>query len=147
VPHAAAHRSASDPGQLLSVRTVADPRPGRVAVEVVGEVDTYTAPVLDICLQSQASQPGVRELVVHLGQVQFLGAAGIEVLAQVADRCRTRRARLAIHPGGRRTVLRCLQLAGLDTFVAVDRSTATRRIRVRTGSVGWGHDVVADPRQ
>ena len=118
--HIPAHRSASDTGQLLSVSTVPDPRPGRVVVEVVGEVDSYTAPALDLCLTSQARQPGVRELVVHLGQVTFLGPAGVEVLAQAHRRCRMRGARLVVRTGGRPCVLRPLQLTGLADLVAVD---------------------------
>ena len=62
------HIPAPTPGQPLSVTTLPDPRPGRVVVEVVGEVDTCTAPALDVCLHSQAAQPGVRELVVYLGR-------------------------------------------------------------------------------
>jgi anti-sigma B factor antagonist len=113
VLHTPAHRSVASPGQLLSVATVPDPRPGRVVVEVAGEVGTYTAPLLQLCLDSQASQPGVRELVVHLGQVTFLGAAGVTVLEQAHRRCRMRGARLVIRTGGRRRVLLPLQLAGL----------------------------------
>ncbi|WP_157937115.1 STAS domain-containing protein [Geodermatophilus chilensis] len=107
-----------------------DPRPGRVVVEVVGEVvgevDTSTAPALEVCLTSQARQPGVRELVVYLGQVTFLGAAGVTVLAQAHRRCRMRGARLVIRTGGRRCVLRPLQLVGLADLVAVDPADAER---------------------
>ena len=116
--HSPARRSASDPDQLLSVTTVPDPRPGRVVVEVVGEIDAYTAPLLDACLRSQATRPGVRELVVHLGQGQCLGAAGVTVLARADRRCRMRGARLLIRTGGRRDVLRPLQLTRLADLVA-----------------------------
>jgi anti-sigma B factor antagonist len=117
-----AHRSIRDAvsGELLSVTTLPATRPGRVVVEVVGEVDSYTAPALDICLLSQATQPGVRELVVHLGRVTFLGNAGVRVLAQADRRCRMRGARLVIRTNGRRAVLRSLQLTGLADLVAVD---------------------------
>ncbi|WP_448624355.1 STAS domain-containing protein [Geodermatophilus sp. URMC 64] len=124
--HPTARRSAPGPGPLLSVTTLPDPRPGRVVVEVVGEVDAYTAPALDVCLQSQARQPGVRELVVHLGQVTFLGAAGVTVLAQADRRCRMRGARLVIRTGGRRAVLRPLRLSGLTDVVAVDPAERDR---------------------
>jgi anti-anti-sigma factor len=126
VLHTPIHRSVSDHGQLLSVTTVSDPRPGRVVVEVVGEVDSCTAPALDVCLQSQASQPGVRELVVYLGQATFLGAAGVKVLAQADRRCRMRGTRLVIRTGGRPAVLRSLQLTGLAEPVAVDPADGER---------------------
>ena len=76
MPQTLLHRITSDPGQLLSVSTVTARRPGRVVVQVVGEVDSYTAPALDVCLLSQARQPGIRELVVDQIRVTFLGAAG-----------------------------------------------------------------------
>ena len=71
MPHTDLDGSVADPGLLLSVSTVTDRRPGRVIVVVVGEVDEYSAPALDVCLQSQARQPGVRELVVDLVRVTF----------------------------------------------------------------------------
>ncbi|MGY1680140.1 STAS domain-containing protein [Geodermatophilus sp. SYSU D01176] len=121
MPYPPAHRPVPDHERLLlSVRTVPDPRPGRVVVEVVGAVDTSTAPVLELCLTSQARRPGLRELFVHLGQVTFLGAAGVAVLAQAHRRCRMRGARLVVRTGGRRRVARSLQLARLADPVAVD---------------------------
>ena len=45
--HTPALRPVPAPGELMSVTTLPDPRPGRVVVEVVGEVDDYTAPALD----------------------------------------------------------------------------------------------------
>jgi anti-anti-sigma factor len=128
MPHSPVHEPVAEPvpDQLLSVSTLAGPHPGRVVVQVVGEVDGYTAPALDLCLQSQASQPQLRELVVHLGQVTFLGAAGIRVLAQAHHRCRMRGARLVIRTGGRPGVLRPLQLTGLADLVAVDPARPDR---------------------
>lgn len=124
----------TEPRQLLSVSTLAH-HPGHVVVHVVGEVDSYTAPALDLCLQSQTRQPQLRELVVHLGQVTFLGAAGIKVLAQAHRRCRRRGARLVIRTGGRPSVLRPLQLAGLADLVAVD-PPRSRRARPRSHRTG-----------
>ena len=103
VPRADPH-----PERLLSVTAVRGEHPGRVVVEVTGGVDGYTAPLLQLCLDSQATQPGLRELVVDLAQVTFLGAAGVTVLAQAHRRCRTRGARLVLRCAGRRRVLsRC----------------------------------------
>ncbi len=109
-----------DPGRLLSVTAVPGERPGRVVVEVTGEVDEYTAPLLQLCLDSQAAQPGLRELVVDLAQVTFLGAAGVTVLEQAHGRCRVRGVRLVLRCAGRRRVLRPLQLTGLADVVAID---------------------------
>jgi anti-sigma B factor antagonist len=101
VPHTSAHRDGPDPGQLLSVSSLPGARAGQMVVEVTGEVDAYTAPVLDLCLRSQAGRPGVREVVVDLRGVTFLGAAGITALARARQRCRTLGARLVIRTGGR----------------------------------------------
>jgi anti-anti-sigma factor len=120
VLHTPAPSTGPDTGQLLSVCVVPSGRPGRVVVEVVGEVDAYTAPALDVCLHSQARQRGVRELVVDLSRVTFLDVAGVAVLAQAHRRCRMRGARLVLHTAGRRRMLRPLQLTGFADLVAVD---------------------------
>jgi anti-anti-sigma factor len=120
----------ADPDQLLSVTTVRDERAGRVVVDVAGEVDAYTAPLLDACLRSQSRQRELRELVVDLADVDFLGAAGIRVLARAGRRCRLRGARLVILTGGR-AALRPLELGRLTDCFAVDpgvrRHTSLRR--------------------
>jgi anti-sigma B factor antagonist len=115
-----AHQAAPNPGQLLSVTALPAARPGRVVVEVTGVVDAYTAPVLDLCLHSQVAQPAVREVVADLRRVTHLSAAGVTALAKAQRRCRTRGARLMIRTGGRRNVLRVLQLTGLADVVTVD---------------------------
>jgi anti-anti-sigma factor len=91
-----------------------------VVVQVTGVVDAYTAPLLQLCLDSQATQRGLRELVVDLKKVSSLGAAGVTVLARARRRCRMRGARLVIRAGGRRHMLRPLQLTGLADAVALD---------------------------
>jgi anti-anti-sigma factor len=118
----------SDPGagRLLSVTATAHPG-GRVVVEAVGEVDSYTAPLLELCLGSRAAQPGVRHLLVDLTGVSFLGAAGMAVLAEAAHDCRRRGARLAVRSGGRRSVVHPLEVAGLADSVGLDADVPRRR--------------------
>ena len=133
--HTPARRAACDPGRLLSVTAVPGERPGQVVVEVTGEVDGYTAPLLEVCLQSQADRRGVGELVADLSRVTFLGAAGVTAIAQAHRRCGMRGARLVIHTGGRRRVLRLLQLAGLTDLVAIDPTRPEPQVRgARTAS-------------
>jgi anti-sigma B factor antagonist len=112
--------AAPDPVPLLSVTALPAGRPGRVVVEVIGEVDAYTAPVLDLCLQSQAARPAVREIVADLRRVTLLGTAGVTALARARRRCRARGARLLVATGGRRDVLRVLAPTGLADVVTVD---------------------------
>jgi len=100
------------PQELLSV----DARPrgaGCVVLEVVGHVDTFTAPLLRACLRTQLSRPGLRELTLDVGGVEFLGAAGVSAVAEARRRCRERGLRFRLRSHGRRQVLRPLELAGV----------------------------------
>jgi anti-anti-sigma factor len=105
---------ASDRTRLLSVTALPPVRPSHVVVEVVGEVDAYTAPLLDACLTTQTRRHGVATLTVDMRRVTFLGAAGVSVLARAQHRCRMRGARLAVVPDGRGRVVRPIRLCGLD---------------------------------
>jgi len=99
------------PEQFLAI----DARPGgdrRVVLDVVGHVDAFTAPLLRACLRTQLSRAGLRELVVDLGGVEFMGAAGISVIVDASRRARERGLRFWLHAHGRRGVLLPLQLAG-----------------------------------
>ena len=62
---------------------------GVVTVTVVGEVDTFTAPVLRSTLDSQLEQQP-KELVIDLSGVQFLGSAGLAVLVETQKSSRAR---------------------------------------------------------
>jgi anti-sigma B factor antagonist len=84
----------------------------RVVLDVVGHVDAFTAPLLRACLRTQLSRGGLRELVVDLGGVDFLGAAGVSAIAEAGRRCRERGLRFRLRTHGRRHVLRALQVAG-----------------------------------
>jgi anti-anti-sigma factor len=117
--------------QLLSVTVRSGGPRGQVVVEVVGEVDAFTAPLLEACLQQQTDRRGLTELVVDLEDVSFLGAAGIASLASAHRRCRSRAARLVLRCG-RRRVLRPLQLTGLSELVALEQRPPTRSPRTAT---------------
>jgi anti-anti-sigma factor len=104
---------------LLSVTALPGDRPGCVVVEVSGQVDPSTAPLLHACLATQSGRRGVQELVVDLQQVTHLAEAGVAALAWAQRRCRLRGARFALRCGGRRSVLRLLQPSGLSEVVTV----------------------------
>jgi anti-anti-sigma factor len=145
--------AAPAPDELLSVDVVPDGRRGRAVVRAVGEVDTYTAPLLQACLDSQAGRPDVQVLVVDLEQVGFLDAAGVTVLVRVQRHCRAHGARLVLRRPGDRT-RRLLQLTGLADLVPTEpgggggprsgggrtaarpRSTPRRPVRDRRPRVG-----------
>lgn len=151
-----ARRPLLQPGRLLSVSTVPGTGSGRVVVEVIGEIDTYTAPALEDCLH-RLIQRGLSVLIVDLAQVDFLSAAGVTVLARAHRRCDMRGARLVVRSGGQRPVLRPLQLTGFTDMVAVDPADLERLLqrgspipmRTPDGSVDSGSQasVTAGPAQ
>ncbi len=95
---------------------------GAVTVTVVGEVDTFTAPVLRSSLDTQLEQQP-RELVIDLSGVQFLGSAGLAVLVETQKSARARDVELRL-VATTRAVTRPLEVTGLiDLFTIVD-STA-----------------------
>ncbi|SDP34921.1 anti-sigma B factor antagonist [Klenkia soli] len=100
----------------LSTSTDAD---GAVTVTVVGEVDTFTAPVLRASLDTQLElQP--EELVIDLCGVQFLGSAGLAVLVETQKSARAREVGLKL-VASTRAVTRPLEVTGLiDLFTIVD---------------------------
>jgi anti-sigma B factor antagonist len=122
------------PQELLTVAVPRIGAHGRVTVEVVGEVDHFTAPLLSACLDTHVARGGLRELVVDMDGVTFLGAAGLAILARADLRCRERGARFRVRPQGRAAVRRPLELAGL-THLLDDpwRTGGGRRTAPRPG--------------
>ena len=94
---------------------------GTVTVTVVGEVDTFTAPVLRASLDTQLdTQP--TELVIDLCGVQFLGSAGLAVLVETQKSARSRDVDLRL-VANTRAVTRPLEVTGLiDLFTIGDKS-------------------------
>ena len=94
---------------------------GVVTVKVVGEVDTFTAPVLRSTLDSQLEQ-APSELVIDLSGVQFLGSAGLAVLVETQKSARSREVALRLI-ATTRAVTRPLEVTGLiDLFTIADSS-------------------------
>jgi anti-anti-sigma factor len=121
------------PEELLSVTSSPIDLRGRVVVAGRGEVDAYTAPLLEACLDGQVARRKVRTVVVDLEEVTHLGAAGLAVLLRVRRRCLARGARLVVRTGGQRRAALPLELAGLAQLVVAEE--ATRRPG-RRGPVG-----------
>ena len=94
---------------------------GTVTVTVVGEVDTFTAPVLRASLDTQLEQQPT-ELVIDLCGVQFLGSAGLAVLVETQKSSRARDVGLRLI-ASTRAVTRPLEVTGLiDLFTIADSS-------------------------
>ena len=96
---------------------------GAVTVTVVGEVDTFTAPVLRSTLDAQLEQQP-KELVIDLSGVQFLGSAGLAVLVETQKSARSRDVDLRL-VATTRAVTRPLEVTGLiDLFTIVDSTSS-----------------------
>jgi anti-sigma B factor antagonist len=117
----------TDLEELLAITALPEGRLGHVVVQVRGEIDTYTEPLLRACLRSQITRPAVTELVVDLRKVTFLGAAGVAALLSAQGSCRARGIRFAVRAGGKRQVLRPLELTGLMDLVQTDLPDAGSR--------------------
>jgi anti-anti-sigma factor len=121
------------PEELLSVTGSPVDGRGRVVVAVRGEVDAYTAPLLEACLEGQVARRKVRTVVVDLEEVTHLGAVGIAVLLRVRRRCLSRGTRLVVRTGGQRRAQLPLELAGLAQLVSEEE---VARRPDRRGPVG-----------
>jgi anti-sigma B factor antagonist len=108
-----------DDDRLLTVST--SERSEAVIVVVVGEVDISTVPRLRTVVHEAVERLGGRPLVVDLTGVEFLGSAGLHVLAETAAAAGRRAApsplRVAVRHGG--PVMRPIELSGLDTILSV----------------------------
>lgn len=123
-PAPAGHGPGADDLLWVAARPI-DVR-GRVVVEVVGEVDHYTAPLLGSCLRGQTARRGLRELVVDVRRVTFLAGVGLALLVEARERCAARGVRLALRCDGRRAVLGSLELAGLSALLGVEAPEQNR---------------------
>lgn len=106
-----------------------------VVVAVAGELDMLTAPELADAVRAAASQHPVG-LVVDLGEVTFLGSAGMNVLI-TADRDLAGSVRFGVVAEGPVTS-RPLKLIGIDAIVALypTLAEALRAVTSREISVG-----------
>jgi anti-anti-sigma factor len=82
-----------------------------VVVEVTGDIDLCTVARLATVLDEHVrARPGV--LRVDLGQVRFLGAAGIRVLLQAERHAEAAGVHFVVDAGGSRPAVRALELLG-----------------------------------
>ena len=96
---------------------------GTVTVTVVGEVDTFTAPVLRSTLDAQLEQQP-KELVIDLSGVQFLGSAGLAVLVETQKSARSREVELRL-VATTRAVTRPLEVTGLIDLSTIADSASS----------------------
>lgn len=94
----------------------------RARIQVAGELDLDTAPQLQLAVE-QVSEAGYRHITVELSGLEFLSAAGLEVLCAADRACCARSGWLVLaHPPAQ--VRRLLQITGLDTVLTVHPTRA-----------------------
>ncbi len=95
---------------------------GRTIVAATGEVDVYTAPVLDDAL-STAVAGGATRVVVDLSGVDFLDSTGLSVLVKALKRVRDSDGSLDVVVTAER-VNKVFRITGLDQVIPVHASLA-----------------------
>lgn len=89
-----------------------------LVVQVGGEIDLSTAPTLQEQLMSACGRADGQRVRVDLGDVEFLGSAGLQVLLGVHSLCRRCGVKFEI-TNPPRAALRAIQVSGLDQVVSV----------------------------
>lgn len=126
----------SDPSQLagdLPLR-VTRPAPDSVVLHVEGEVDTLTAPILDIAVEMQLDTAPAN-LVLDFTGVSFLGSRGLAVLIRAANVAAERDIRLALVTESR-AVLRPLDVTRTANHFTIHPSVETALACGRPSSGG-----------
>lgn len=95
---------------------------GRTIVAATGEVDVYTAPVLDDALSTVVSG-GATRVVVDLSGVDFLDSTGLSVLVKALKRVRDADGALDVVVTAER-VNKVFRITGLDQVIPVHASLA-----------------------
>jgi anti-sigma B factor antagonist len=92
--------------------------PAIVVVRVTGELDTFTAPAVELQLTAaQADQPPPATLIIDLSDVAFMSSAGLALLLAHHEQCDDQGKRLYVVTGNNRSVLRPVRVTGLDTIL------------------------------
>ena len=126
-PEPSSVRRGSDVDDQITLATTT-PSPGKVVLEVGGEVDMLTSPQLRGAVLEQFETEGVGTVVLVLDGVTFLGTSGLAVLIEVREAAQTAGVDLRLVCTARR-VLRPLTIAGLVPLFSVhdtlDQALAT----------------------
>ena len=94
----------------------------RVIVAAIGEVDVFTAPLLDAEL-SRLTADGRVNLVVDLARVDFLDSTGLSVLVKALKRVREAEGSLDVVVVSER-VEKVFRITGLDQLIPLHASVA-----------------------
>ena len=107
---------ASSPDEMPTFAVRIDKPDDVLVVSAAGAVDLHTAPQLADAVADAGRQSA--SFMLDLTEVDFLSSAGLSVLVTAAQHAQTAGGRLAI-VATNRTVLRALEVAGLDTVLTI----------------------------
>lgn len=112
----------TQPPDRLSVRVV-HPSDTTAVLHVAGELDLFTAPVVDSNIAKHLTDRPRTHLVIDLTAVDFFGSAGLATLVRAADTAAERRVELVLVAASR-IVLRPLQVTGTTSVFTIVGSMA-----------------------
>lgn len=93
-----------------------------VVYQVTGEVDTLTAPHLDLAMTGTDDEStGVSHVVLDLTEVPFLSSAGLSILVEQHTRCTRDGIGFAV-VASQHAALRAIQITGLDSVIPLYES-------------------------
>jgi anti-sigma B factor antagonist len=100
--------------------SVTRPESGVSVIEIAGELDALTTPLLDECLREQR-RAGLNHLVIDLSAVTFLGSSGLAALVQCSRKLEAQGSGSKVHLTGtsHRAIRRPLELVGLLPLFSV----------------------------
>ena len=88
-----------------------------VVINVQGEIDAATAPVLDQELR-EADDCSTAEVIIDFGGVDFIDSSGLSVLVAAQKRLRNRDATLVV-VNAQASTRRLFEIAGLDNVLTI----------------------------
>ena len=94
---------------------------GVVVIAFAGEIDLFTAPAAHSAVRQALpiGRASTTIVVVDLSEVMFLGSKGLQLLLDLADATSDRGMQLRVVPGNHHSVVRPLEITGIDTVLAL----------------------------
>ena len=106
--------------ELPDLHTTVHRLGGCVVIAFAGEIDLLTAPVAHTTVQQALQTSGGTTIVVlDLSEVTFLSSKGLQLLLDLADATSDRGMQLRVVPGTHHSVVRPLEITGIDTVLAL----------------------------
>ena len=96
--------------------------PGQVALDISGEVDVLTAPLLKDAIIAQVTK-GAGQIIINLDDVEYLDSTGLGTLIGALKRTREAKCRLSI-AGMNARIRRLFEITGIDKIFVIHETVA-----------------------